>query len=78
VKSYVEVIVLLGVVTETFPVDPLPTTAVIWVGESTVKLEAAVPPNLTAVASVKLVPVMVTDVPVSPAVGENKRVEGEL
>ena len=33
----------------------------------TVKVEAAVEPNLTAVAPVKLVPVMVTEVP--PAVG---------
>ena len=41
--------------------------AVIWVAETTVKLEAAVVPKWTAVAPVKLVPVMVTEVP--PAVG---------
>ena len=63
VKSSLLVAVPPGVVTVTLPVDPLPTVAVIWVEESTVKLAASVPPNLTAVASVKLVPVMVTDVP---------------
>ena len=41
--------------------------AVIWVAETTVKPEAAVVPKWTAVAPVKLVPVMVTEVP--PAVG---------
>jgi hypothetical protein len=35
---------------------------VIWVLEFTVKL-AAFPPNVTAVVPVKLLPVMVTDVP---------------
>ena len=41
---------------------PLPAgvTAVIWVAELTVKLAAAVAPNFTAVAPVKLVPVMTT------------------
>ena len=57
-----------SVVTVTFPVDPEPTTALIWVAESTVKLAASVPPNLTVVP-VKLVPVMVTVVPVLPEVG---------
>ena len=38
-------------------------TAVIWVAEFTVKLAAAVLPNCTAVAPVKLVPVMTTLVP---------------
>ena len=44
---------------------PVPTgeTAVIWVAELTVKLAAAVLPNCTAVAPVKLVPVMTTLVP---------------
>ena len=59
-----------GVVTVTVPVAPAATMAVIWVAESTVKLDALVPPNVTAVAPVKLVPVMVTDVPVPPDVGE--------
>ena len=48
---------------------PLPAgaTAVIWVAELTVKLVAAVPPNVTAVVPVRFVPVMVTLVP--PAAG---------
>jgi hypothetical protein len=37
--------------------------AVIWVEEFTVKFAAGVPPKLTPVAPVKLVPVMVTTVP---------------
>ena len=41
--------------------------AVSWVAESTVKPEAAVPPKLTALAPVRLVPVTVTTVP--PVVG---------
>ena len=49
-----------GVVTLTLPVAPVPTTAVIVVALTTVNEAAAVPPNLTAVAPVKLVPVIVT------------------
>src|SRR6202021_1098805 len=43
--------------TSTVPV-PAGEVAVIWVAEVTVKLVAAVAPNVTAVAPVKLVPVM--------------------
>ena len=43
----------IGVVTATVPVEPDPTTAVTWLSESTVKLAAAVPPNVTAVAPVR-------------------------
>jgi hypothetical protein len=61
-----------GVVTltSTTPV-PAGDVAVIDVAELNVKL-AAVAPKVTAVTPVKLVPVMVTDVPpaVGPAVGE--------
>ena len=46
----------------TVPV-PAGEVAVIWVAELTVKLVAGVAPNATAVAPVKPVPVMVTDVP---------------
>ena len=46
---------------------PQLTIAVIWAGLLTEKLVALVAPNLTAVAPVKLVPVIVTLVP--PAVG---------
>ncbi len=52
--------------TVTAPV-PAGDVAVIWVAELTVKLVALVPPNLTAVAPVKSVPVMTTLVP--PAAG---------
>ena len=45
---------------------PAGEVAVIWVSETTVKVAAAVPKS-TAVAPVKSVPVMVTEVP--PAVG---------
>ena len=55
----------------TVPV-PAGEVAVICVGELTVKPAAALAPNATAVAPLKLVPVIVTDVPpaVGPAVGE--------
>ena len=57
-----------GVVTVTSTVPaPAGEVAVIEVAELTVKLVALVAPNLTAVAPVKPVPVIVTDVP--PAVG---------
>jgi hypothetical protein len=46
----------------TVPV-PAAEVAVIEVAELTVKLVALVDPNFTAVAPVKLVPVIVTDVP---------------
>ena len=58
--------------TSTVPAAPAGEVAVIWVALSTVKLEAAVDPKVTAVAPVKWVPVMTTDVPpaVEPEVGE--------
>ena len=59
----------LGVVTVT-PTAPAAwagVTAVIVVSLTTVKLAAAVVPNVTAVAPVRWLPVMVTDVP--PAEG---------
>ena len=59
-----------GVVTLIVPVAPLPTMAVIWVDELTVKLDASVPPKVTAEVSVKFVPTIVTDVFVPPNVGE--------
>jgi hypothetical protein len=51
-----------GVVTTIRPVVPEPTVAVIWVAEFTVKEATAVPPIETAVAPVKLVPVITTEV----------------
>lgn len=58
-----------GVVTETFPDAPAPTTAVILVADTTINEVAAVPPKLTAVVPMKFVPVMVTVVPLGPVVG---------
>jgi hypothetical protein len=58
-----------GVVTETLPEAPVPTTAVMLVGETTLKEAAAVPPKLTAVALVKSVPVKVTVAPATALVG---------
>ena len=52
-----------GVVTLTFPDAPEPNTAVIVVAFTTVNDVAAVPPKLTAVAPVKLLPVIVTVAP---------------
>ena len=58
-------------VTEMEPLSaPAGTVAVIFVFESTVNEVAATPPNSTAVAPVKPVPVTVTVVPTSPDVGE--------
>ena len=65
-----------GVVTLTLPVEPEPATAVIWVAEFTIKEDAAVPPKLTAVASVKLVPVIVTVDPLPAVVGVNDPIVG--
>ena len=67
-----------GVVTLADPVVPVPTTAVIWVAELTVKLVAAVPPKLTALALVKPVPVIVTEVPVPAVVGVNEVIVGAV
>ena len=52
-----------GVVTETEPDAPVPTTAVMVVAFTTEKEEAAVPPKLTAVVPIKLLPLMVMVVP---------------
>ena len=60
VKLLEELTVPPGAVTDIVPLAPLATTAVMLVALTTVKEVAAVPPKLTAVAPVKLVPVMVT------------------
>lgn len=64
------------VVTDTLPEVPLASTAVILVELLTTKEVAAVPPNFTALAPVKLVPVMVTLVPAMPDVGVNEVMVG--
>ena len=58
-----------GVVTDTSPEVPDATTAVMLVAETTLNDVAAVPPKPTAVAPVKLVPVMVMVVPLPALVG---------
>jgi hypothetical protein len=58
-------------------VAPVGTVAVIWVGELTMK-EAAVWLNLTAVAPVKLVPVITTDVPTGPLAGVKELIVGHV
>ena len=59
-------------VMSTVPAEPAGAVAVIWVALFTVYVVAAVLPNFTAVAPVKPVPVIITDVPpaVGPAFGE--------
>ena len=58
--------------TVTNPVAPAPTVAVILVAEFTTNDEAAVPPKRTIVAPLKLVPVMLMEVPVGPEFGVNE------
>lgn len=59
-----------GVLMTIFPVSaPLGTTAATCVSESTVKLVAATPPNVTFLVCVRLAPVIVTDVPTIPVGG---------
>jgi hypothetical protein len=70
VKLPDEVAVPPAVVTLIFPLlEPPATTAVICVALLTEKLEAAFPPNASAVAPVRFVPVMVTEVPEAPEAG---------
>jgi len=54
-----------GAITTTFPEAPEATTAVIVVALTTVKDDAGTPPKLTAVAPVKLFPVIVTVAPLA-------------
>ena len=58
-------------VTLTVPIDPAGALAVTWVADTTLNEVAAVAPNLTVVAPVRLVPVRVTEVPpdTGPAAG---------
>src|SRR5204863_1509538 len=58
-------------------VAPVGTVAVIcWVFELTVKPASTLLKKVTAVAPVKLVPVMVTTVPTGPLVGVNELIVG--
>ena len=65
-----------GVVTVTLPQFPVLTTAVMEVLFTTKKELAAVPPKLTAVAPVRLVPVMVTVVPLPALLGVKALIVG--
>ena len=68
-----------GVVTLSGPVvAPLGTFARIAVSEVTVNLAALTPLNLTAVAPVKFVPLIVTLLPTGPLVGVNVVIVGAL
>ena len=67
----------LAVVTAILPVTaPEGTVAVICVAEFTLKLVAATPPNVTLLAPVKLVPVIVTVVPTAPLIGVKLLIPG--
>jgi len=66
----------LAVVTTTLPEAPVATMAVIVVLFTTIKDVAATPPKVIDVAPVKLVPVIVTVVPVPPVDGVNEDTMG--
>ena len=76
VKLWVELPDPFGVVTLIIPLEPLPTMAIILVGETTVKPRAAVPPKLTAVVPIRLLPVIKTDVPLPPEAGKKETIVG--
>jgi hypothetical protein len=78
VKFVALVAVPPGVVTVIFPVTaPLGTIAVIRVpAPFTENVPADTPPNVTAVAPVKPDPLIVTEVPTGPLVGENDEIVG--
>lgn len=64
-------------VTETLPLAPDPTTAVMVVELTTEKELAATPPKLTAVDPVKFVPVIVTVVPAAAVAGVKEVMVGD-
>ena len=77
VKLVALVPVPVGVVTEIGPVvAPAGTVALMCVLLVTVNVVAETPLNFTAVAPVKLVPVIVTDVPTGPLAGVNEVIVG--
>lgn len=65
-----------AVVTEMLPEAPAATTAVMLVGDSTVNVDAVVPPKLTFVTLINPLPVMVTVDPMNPMAGENREILG--
>ncbi len=67
-----------AVVTLTLPLAPLPTVAVICVAEFTVKSFASVLPNLTEVAPVKLVPLIITESQLPADLGKKEFIVGAV
>ena len=63
--------------TLTVPDVPLPTTALMLVAEFTTNEAAEVPPKLTAVVPVKLLPMMDTLLPAAAEVGEKELIIGK-
>ena len=68
--------VLAAQVTTIFPEAPAGTTAVMVVEDTTLKDVAGTPPKLTLMTLKKLLPVMVTVVPVAAVVGVNELMVG--
>jgi hypothetical protein len=66
----------LGVVKLTAPEEPLPTTAIIEVLETTVKEVTGVPPRVMADVLLKLVPVILMIAPAAAVVGVNVVIVG--
>lgn len=64
------------VVTDTLPDVPFATTAVTVVDDTGVNADAVVPPKLTSLAPVRLVPVMVIVAPLAAVVGVNEVMMG--
>ena len=62
----------------TLPLAPVPTMAVIPFEESMVNDFAATPPKLTAVAPVKLVPIIFMLVPLVPELGVKEVMVGPV
>jgi hypothetical protein len=65
-----------GVVRLTAPDEPAPTIATIDVEDTTVNAVTGVPPNVMIEVPTKLLPVIVINVPVAAAVGENEVMVG--
>jgi hypothetical protein len=77
VNGMLLVAVPFGVVTPIGPLVALAgTVAVIWLSETTVNADAAVPLKVTPVAPERFVPWIETSVPPGPLVGENPEIDG--
>lgn len=67
-----------GVVTDTAPLAPVPTTASKVVAFTTTKEAAALPPKRTLLAPLRLLPLMRTVAPARASAGENELMPGAL